>query len=539
MPVATSTMVTSSVHSPSAVDFIKNHSPVYGTLSKGSKVKQSRALDKVYHRAARAFLNRNVALTHQLLDTGFKSLEGAGLNTTYLWKWDILRITFDTTLYTSPPSSSASHIPFMNEILSKSPQSFVEDMYTRSRNMFQQSENNATAALPAQILSTLVYSSLKVDAPDVGRRMIEDWLASRGDTTDLSLSWTSTSTSLTDNSMSDGYDADGSGNGDSPVDVGLVKGSDGYAKILELYCLQVLPKLGQWEYAMGFMEYECELELEPRDKLARSLQSLYAQAIDSRLPSTSSSQFSSSASLTPPASATQRAFSPAPSTSSSSSSLSTTSTHTIVAATPRARVSLQGISASSNGILEEKSRSDGTITPRQQTNVKPRRGQTDTSKGKQRVETPLASSSTPSSINAHPLNPNALTPLSLPKTHLNPLPHRQNLSTFALIKASAGPLMNRIIGASSANKIASLCVVFVVVPVFSLLMRMLRRRARIPISSRLSAGTASVDLVRHRLQTVSNRSSVVIALGKILAKAWWEIIRVVIDTVKMGGSGLV
>lgn len=265
MPVATSTMVTSSVHSPSAVDFIKNHSPVYGTLSKGSKVKQSRALDKVYHRAARAFLNRNVALTHQLLDTGFKSLEGAGLNTTYLWKWDILRITFDTTLYTSPPSSSASHIPFMNEILSKSPQSFVEDMYTRSRNMFQQSENNATAALPAQILSTLVYSSLKVDAPDVGRRMIEDWLASRGDTTDLSLSWTSTSTSLTDNSMSDGYDADGSGNGDSPVDVGLVKGSDGYAKILELYCLQVLPKLGQWEYAMGFMEYECELELEPRD----------------------------------------------------------------------------------------------------------------------------------------------------------------------------------------------------------------------------------------------------------------------------------
>lgn len=99
--------------------------------------------------------------------------------------------------------------------------------------------------------------------------------------------------------------------------------------------------------------------------------------------------------------------------------------------------------------------------------------------------------------------------------------------------------MNRIIGASSANKIASLCVVFVVVPIFSLLMRMLRRRARIPISSGLSAGTASVDLVRHRLQTVSNRSSVVIALGKILAKAWWEIIRVVIDTVKMGGSGLV
>ncbi|KAJ3923697.1 hypothetical protein F5877DRAFT_74036 [Lentinula edodes] len=526
------------VHSPSAVDVIKNHSLAYGTPSKGSKVKQSRVLDKVYHRAARAFLNRNVALTHELLDTGFKILEGAGLNTTYLWKWDILRITFDTMLYTSPPFSSASHIPFMSEILSKPAQSFVEDMYIRSLNLFQQNENNATAALPAQVLSTLVYSSLKVDAPDIGRRMIEDWLVSRGDTTDLSSSWTSTFTSLTENSMSDGYDADGSVNGDSPVDVSLVKGSDGYAKILELYCLQVLPKLGQWEYAMEFLEYESELELEPRDKLTRSLQSLYAQAIDSRLPSTSSSQSSSSTSLTPPASATQRAFSPAPSTSSSSSSLSTTSTHTIVAATPRARVSLQGMSASSNGILEEKSRSDGTITPRQQTNARPRRRQTDT---KQRVETPLgvASSSTPSGINAHPLNPNALTPLSLPKTHLDSLPHRQNLSTLALMKASIGPLINRIIGASSANKISSLCVVFVVVPVFSLLVRMLRRRARIPISSGPSAGTASVDLVRHRLQTVNNHSSVVISLGKILAKAWWEIIRVVVDTVKMGGSGLV
>ncbi|GAW01018.1 hypothetical protein LENED_002586 [Lentinula edodes] len=169
----------------------------------------------------------------------------------------------------------------MSEILSKPAQSFVEDMYIRSLNLFQQNENNATAALPAQVLSTLVYSSLKVDAPDIGRRMIEDWLVSRGDTTDLSSSWTSTFTSLTENSMSDGYDADGSVNGDSPVDVSLVKGSDGYAKILELYCLQVLPKLGQWEYAMEFLEYESELELEPRDKLTRSLQSFlcYTESI--------------------------------------------------------------------------------------------------------------------------------------------------------------------------------------------------------------------------------------------------------------------
>lgn len=40
---------------------------------------------------------------------------------------------------------------------------------------------------------------------------------------------------------------------------------DGYEKVLELYCLQVLPKLEQWDYANEFLEYESELVHETRE----------------------------------------------------------------------------------------------------------------------------------------------------------------------------------------------------------------------------------------------------------------------------------
>lgn len=34
---------------------------------------------------------------------------------------------------------------------------------------------------------------------------------------------------------------------------------DGYAKVVDVYCLHVLPRLGDWEYATEFMKYEQEL----------------------------------------------------------------------------------------------------------------------------------------------------------------------------------------------------------------------------------------------------------------------------------------
>lgn len=39
---------------------------------------------------------------------------------------------------------------------------------------------------------------------------------------------------------------------------------DGYAKVVDVYCLHVLPRLEDWEYAMEFMKYEVELSEERR-----------------------------------------------------------------------------------------------------------------------------------------------------------------------------------------------------------------------------------------------------------------------------------
>ncbi|KAJ3824117.1 hypothetical protein F5878DRAFT_605906 [Lentinula raphanica] len=547
MPVPTSTMIrTHSSTSNSAEESKALKSSIALKLSSTElKVKRNRSLDKIYHRAARAFLNKNVALTQELLDTGFKSLQDMNFDASAARKWDILRITFDTMLYTSPPSSTdpqTRQISSLNSLLSKTPQEFVKDMYNRSLELL--ASNGAATVLPSQVLSTLVYSSLKADAADVGRWMIEDWLASRGSAAELSSSWMSASSASTETPLSDGYDADGSMNGDSPKDgLDIGDGHDGYSKVLELYCLQVLPKLEQWDYATEFLEYESELSPEVRHNIQHSLHSLYAQAIASRLPSSSTRSPSgmSSSSSTPPPSAKQRAFSPAPSTSSSSSSLSTTSTHTVVPTTPRARPHIEGITSSTNGISEEGSAdgSDGTITPRQRANARPHHRRIDSkSKGKQRAKTPLASSPPSSSVNAHPLNPNALTPLSLPKTHLNSSPpRRQTPNTLALIKASIEPYVTQITSASSANKLTSLMVIFVVIPVFSLLVRMLRRRPRLSGTSEF--GATSAVLVRQRLQSVNTSYSAMGALGQMFMKAWGEIIRVVLDTVKMGGSGLV
>ena len=88
------------------------------------------------------------------------------------------------------------------------------------------------AFLPSPVLTTLVYSSLKIDAPDVGRVIIEDWLARREPNYSL------------ESQRSEG---------------------DGYAKVLDLYCLQVLPKLDQWDYAREFLDYESELPAQHRE----------------------------------------------------------------------------------------------------------------------------------------------------------------------------------------------------------------------------------------------------------------------------------
>jgi hypothetical protein len=91
------------------------------------------------------------------------------------------------------------------------------------------SHKPSSAFLPSQVLITLVLSSIKLDCPVVGRLIVEDWLAKRG--------------------QEDGPQEDG----------------DGYEKVLDLYCSHVLPRLEEWDYAREFLHYESELPQEKRD----------------------------------------------------------------------------------------------------------------------------------------------------------------------------------------------------------------------------------------------------------------------------------
>ncbi|TFK79439.1 hypothetical protein K466DRAFT_606149 [Polyporus arcularius HHB13444] len=195
-------------------------------------------LRSLYPRAARAFLQRDVSLTHSLLSSAFSLIHPPASSSDALAsqrrKWDILRITFETTLYASPPSQDPETLPpSLRANLMLTPEPLLTTLHSRSLHLFTPSDTQqkATSAfLPGQILVTLVLASLKLDCPEVGRGMIEDWLAKHGQETDAS-------------------------------------DPSAYAKVLELYCLHVLPRLQHWEYAEDFLTYERELSPDVRQYL--------------------------------------------------------------------------------------------------------------------------------------------------------------------------------------------------------------------------------------------------------------------------------
>ena len=123
----------------------------------------------------------------------------------------------------------------------ESPQALATSIYSRSLALFTPSNEGLSktalnaAYLPYQVISTLVYCTLKIDAPDVGRIVIEDWLARREPHYSL----------------------------ERPPE--RLEGDGGYEKTLELYTLLILPKLEQWDYAKEFLEYESELTSERRE----------------------------------------------------------------------------------------------------------------------------------------------------------------------------------------------------------------------------------------------------------------------------------
>ena len=193
-------------------------------------------LRSLYPRAANAFLQRDFVLTHLLLTSAF-ALIGSPTSaaedelTVYRRKWDILRITLETTVYTSPPPpDEANTLPddlLANQVLS--PQALLTSLHTRSLQLFTPSSMSATSMyLPYQIIVTLVSASVKLGCSDIGRSIIEDWLARR-----------------------------------LPAD--SEECSKGYTKVLELYCLHVLPRLEEWQYAEDFLKYETELDAKVRN----------------------------------------------------------------------------------------------------------------------------------------------------------------------------------------------------------------------------------------------------------------------------------
>jgi hypothetical protein len=231
-----------------------------------------------------------------------------------------------------------------------------------------------------------------------------------------------------------------------------------------------------------------------------------------------------------PTSTSPRSSSPAPSCSSSSSSLSNTSTHTVVpskthrdnrSSDPSALTSLSQTFSSSSSISSSK-----TATPRaHRTNLVPN--------GDHGPTRPHSKSRTLSSASS--------AYSSLPRSILVGGQHQAaaaspaNLNTYALIRASLAPYL-------TSKRMTTFLVLFLLVPLISFLLRMRRRKKLLSLSgaaqmtaTATAAATAThADLVRKRLQTAGSGVK-----GTFFGRMWGDIVRVVRDTVKMAGSGLV
>ncbi|KZT02282.1 uncharacterized protein LAESUDRAFT_738864 [Laetiporus sulphureus 93-53] len=481
---------------PASISLKAASSPTSPTSSNSTAA----ALRSLYPRAARAFLQRDTALTHALLASAFTLLApppaGAGTPDPLAGqrrKWEILRITFETTLYAAPAAQDSDTVALpLREDLLLSPQPFIATVYNRSLALFTPAHppRKPTAAfLPAQILVTLVLASLKLGCTQVGRGMVEEWLARRG--------------------------------GEEGAE-----DAEGYAKVLELYCLHVLPRLEEWDYAEEFIQLEMELPLETRKYMITSLHSLHAQglAVSQRNRIQKSIPPSATEPILPPA----RSASPA-------SSASSGSTHTATPTTPRpgGKSDLQSLthmqpsphSGSSQSISS--AATSRTVTPalverqrsRSSNRTRSRRG------AQARSRDPRSGSSTRGAISPIPRPPRAL-PVEAPQ----PRPP----TTLALVRSSLEALLHSM----SRARLTAYLLFFVVFPLLSFVFRLRRRRTSAgPGPGPAPVGKGAVEEVRRRLRNgplVETKSA-----GGLLRQMWEELVRAVSDTVQMGGRGLV
>jgi hypothetical protein len=240
MPTATSTLTKTVRSAPAtlkAAVFAKDGPSSTPSSTTGA------TLRTLYNRAAHAFLHRDIPLTQSLIESAFAVIDPPTVIpdalTDHRRRWDILRITLESTIYSSPPSRPDVLPESLRHNLVESPPSLITKIYARSLALFTPiSGIPAAAYLPPQVLITLIYASLRIESPDAGRTIVEDWLSRR----DNSLPIVDLATSPEEDIKKNGYE-----------------------KVLELYCLQILPKLEQWDYAHEFLEYEGELSHASRE----------------------------------------------------------------------------------------------------------------------------------------------------------------------------------------------------------------------------------------------------------------------------------
>ncbi|KAG8967496.1 hypothetical protein FRC03_009872 [Tulasnella sp. 419] len=278
------------------------------------------SLKSLYSKAARSFLQRDVEHTQQLIDNAFEFITPPvstqrDILSSQRRKWDLLRITLETTLYTTPDSRpqspDTSTSPSSSKISSQvrsnlllSPPSLLATLHTRSLRLFTPPYLQPSPQyLPAQILLALVFSALKLDCPQVARGMIEEWLARR----------------VVSDSSLEAEQPDPSA-------------AEGYAKVIDVYCLHVLPRLHEWDYATEFLRYESELEPSHRTHLQQSLKILHIQ---SQTPPSPPPPYNTPLPETGGEKKSQQVESAISRPLSRASSTSSASTRTAVPATPR------------------------------------------------------------------------------------------------------------------------------------------------------------------------------------------------------------
>ncbi|KAK2465801.1 hypothetical protein APHAL10511_002345 [Amanita phalloides] len=448
-------------------------------------------LRSLYGRATRAFLHRDISLTHSLLQSAFSIIQAPSTRPDALveqrCKWDILRITFETIIYSSPPSKQSTLPEDLKQVLLESPRVLLNLMYTRSLKLFTPPDGtprravHSAAFLPPQVCITLVYSSIKLDCYDSAQSIIEEWLARRDPL--------------------------------SPPDSVLSSEGDKYEKVMELYCLHILPNLEQWDYAREFLDHETELAEVVREKFKSNLSALHVQALAAR---------KTQQPRDVPRPPSPRPASPTPSTSSSSS-LSTTSTHTVKPSNVRGRrnplSSISSLAAASASTCSLSS--DTTATPH---GVSSPRNRNANGHGNHLLYDPdfrARSSSTTNRSSSTGSHPSSSSWSSSPFVHSQAVDPPDS-STYAMVKSMVTSYF-------TPPKLSTLLILFVLFPMISFILRFRHKRRRAIVSG----GASNAELVRKRLRQISAGDELT------LRKLWGEIVRIVMDTAKMAGSGLV